>query len=57
VNFVILYRLFHSAFSFAERGAKEKAWQKEKRRKVAVSPSADGEKGFAPFTAQAFKKA
>ena len=29
---VILRKLFCSAFSFGEKGAKEKAWQKEKRR-------------------------
>ncbi len=49
-------KFYYAAFSFGEKGAKEKAWQKEKRRKK-VSPSAEGEEGFAPSTAQAFEKA
>ncbi|MBQ7336131.1 MAG: hypothetical protein IJW92_06645, partial [Clostridia bacterium] len=45
-----------SAFSFDQEGAKEKAWQKEKRHKEAISPSAEGEEGSAPSTARAFEK-
>ena len=30
---VNLHELFYTAFSFDQEGAKEKAWQKEKRRK------------------------
>ena len=37
------------AFSFAHVGPKEKAWQKENGRGD-VSPSADGEEGYAPST-------
>ncbi|MBQ9773522.1 MAG: hypothetical protein IJW30_02555 [Clostridia bacterium] len=33
----------YTAFSFEAIGAKEKAWQKEKRRKKGISPSADGD--------------
>ncbi|MBQ7336211.1 MAG: hypothetical protein IJW92_07050, partial [Clostridia bacterium] len=32
------------------------AWQKEKRHKEAISPSAEGEEGSAPSTARAFEK-
>ena len=56
-RFINLNKLFNFAFSFGKKGAKEKAWQKEKRRIKRISPSADGEEGFAPSTAQAFEKA
>jgi hypothetical protein len=44
------------AFSFDDIGAKEKAWQKEKRR-IGVSRSAEREETSAVSTAQAFEKA
>jgi hypothetical protein len=44
-----------SAFSFDQVGAKEKAWQKEKRRR-GVSRSAEREEGCAPSTAPPFEK-
>ncbi len=46
---------FLAAFSLQERGAKKKLTKRNAER--GISPSADGEKGFAPFTAQAFEKA
>jgi len=42
-------------FSLQIEGAKEKAIKKETP--WLISPSADGEEGFAPSTAQAFEKA
>ena len=44
-----------AAFSFAEKGAKEKAFKK-KTPLGGVSPSADGEEGFAPSTCVTFLK-
>ena len=44
-----------SAFSFARKGTKEKAWQKENAEKE-ISPSAEGDKGSAPLTAPPFEK-
>ncbi len=44
-----------ATFSFDTAGAKEKVYKKKTPR--GISPSADGEEGSAPSTAQAFKKA
>jgi len=43
------------AFSFDQIGAKEKAWQKEKRRKR-ISPPAGGDRRFAAGARKTFEK-
>jgi len=47
---------FISRFSLCKQKAQREKLTKEKRRRE-ISPSADGEEGYAPSTSQAFEKA
>ena len=48
-------KIFYPTFSLQEKGAKKKFAKRNAERKF--SPSAEGEEGYAPSTAQAFEKA
>ncbi|MBQ9773194.1 MAG: hypothetical protein IJW30_00850 [Clostridia bacterium] len=54
-QFVNLQKFVHAAFSFDQKGAKEKAWQKEKRRKGDFA-LCGARGGRCPSTPQTFEK-